>query len=298
MTGDSKSSESHSIGGSDLLKELAVEFKSERTALLAQWHDALQEQALTGDDADTAESLDLNTLMDRYLGALEAGSPDGLQQYARALATEHPSFPAGSLGFLAALLALRDVLARRLTSRLQRSPARLQSALDTFEPAANRISEAVALGVIEEHARVIREQEESIRELSTPVLQVRNGLLIHPIIGTVDIHRARQLTAQLLTSVRDRRGRVVLMDLTGVPTLEVPVATQLVRAVEAVRLLGATLIICGISPEAARALATTGLDLGALHAVGDLEDGIILAEERLGLSVERRAASVPVTAGA
>lgn len=297
MTGDRKSSESHSIGGSDLLTEIAIELRSERTALLALWHEALRTDPWAGIDLEeNADSMQMESLVDRYLDALEAGSADALQRDARALATQHPPFPAGSVGFLAALLALRDLLARALSTRLQKSPARLAAALDTFEPAANRISEAVAREIVEEHARVIRAQQDAIRQLSTPVLQVRSGLLIHPIMGTVDIHRARQLTADLLASVRRNRGRVVVMDLTGVPTVDIPVATQLVHTVEAVRLLGATLIVSGLSPEVARALALTGLDLTALHAVGDLEAGLLEAETRLGLRVTPR--STPVVDGA
>lgn len=295
MNRDSKSSETHSIGGTDLLSELAVELRGERADLLARWKDVLQDDALSDAESDAAESPELGALLDRYLDALDVGSVNELQRYARSLATTHPPFPAGSIGFLGALLALRDLVARALTSRLQKSPGRLVAALDNFEPVANRISEAVALAIVEEHARVIRRQQDAIRELSTPVLQVRAGLLLHPIIGNVDIHRARQLTAELLTSVRRNRGRVVVMDLTGVPTLEVEVAAQLIRTVEAVRLLGATLIISGISPEAARALATTGLDLGSLFAVGDLQDGMLEAEARLGLNVSARAVPVPVT---
>lgn len=289
MTGDRKSTESHSIGGSDLLTEIASEFRSERGALLARWQEALQTDPWAGIDlGEDADSMQLDALVDRYLEALEAGSADGLQRNARALATQHPPFPAGSVGFLAALFALRDILARALTTRLQKSAARLAAALDTFEPAANRISEAVAREIVEEHARVIRAQQDAIRQLSTPVLQVRAGLLIHPIVGALDIHRARQLTADLLASVRRNRGRVVVMDLTGVPTVDINVAIQLVHTVEAVRLLGATLIISGISADVARALALTELDLGALNAVGDLEAGLLEAEGRLGLRVVPR----------
>lgn len=297
MTGDATSSEIHSIGGFALLTEITKEFRSERATILARWRDAVRHDALDGAASAIGASPAFETVLDHYFDALESGSADALQQYARGLAAQYPTSPSGSVGYPASLLALRDVLGRSLASRLQRSRRQLAAALSTFEPAANRISEDVALSVVAEHARVIREQQDAIRQLTTPVLQVRAGLLIHPIIGQVDTHRARQLTADLLTSVRRRRGRVVVMDLTGVPTLDIEVATQLVRAVEAVRLLGATLIISGISPEAARALAATGLDLDALHAVGDLEDGMIEAEARLGLLSGSRLAPAPVAFG-
>src|SRR5229473_2550145 len=96
--------------------------------------------------------------------------------------------------------------------------------------------------------RIIRQQQEAIRELSTPVLQVRERLLILPIIGVIDPQRARQLTEQLLRGIRTNRAKVVVIDITGVAAMDVTVANHLVQTVEASRLLGATVIVTGLSP--------------------------------------------------
>jgi hypothetical protein len=77
-------------------------------------------------------------------------------------------------------------------------------------PAANRIAVTVAVGFVQERERIIREQQEAIRELSMPVLQVRERLLILPIIGVIDPHRARQLTEQMLRGIRTNRAKVVV----------------------------------------------------------------------------------------
>ena len=91
---------------------------------------------------------------------------------------------------------------------------------------------------IYQRERTIRVQQEAIRELSTPVLQVREGLLILPIIGAIDGQRARQLTEQLLHAIRANRGKVVVMDVTGVPSIDSTVANHLVQTVDASRLMG------------------------------------------------------------
>lgn len=135
--------------------------------------------------------------------------------------------------------------------------------------------------------RTIREQQEAIRELSTPVLRVRDGLLILPIIGLIDGQRARQLTEQLLLSIRDNRASVVVVDVTGVPTVDTQVANHLVQTVEASRLMGATAIVTGLSAEVAQTLVTLGLDVGKLNTVGDLQGGIEEAERLLGYRVRR-----------
>src|SRR5205823_11733318 len=123
------------------------------------------------------------------------------------------------------------------------------------------------------------------RVLSTPVLQVRERLLILPIIGVIDPQRARQLTEQLLRGIRTNRAKVVVIDITGVPVMDETVANKLVQTVEAARLLGATVIITGLSSEIAQTLVTIGVELGKMNTVGDLQGGIEQAERLLGYKV-------------
>jgi rsbT co-antagonist protein RsbR len=111
---------------------------------------------------------------------------------------------------------------------------------------------------------------------------VRERLLILPIIGAIDPQRARQLTEQLLRGIRTNRARVVVIDITGVAALDSVVANHLVQTVEASRLLGATVIVTGLSPEIAQTLVTIGVDLGKMNTVGDLQGGIEEAERLLG----------------
>ena len=183
------------------------------------------------------------------------------------------------------MLLLRDVLARELFSKYASDFTALNQVFDAYEPAANRIATTVGVGFVQERERVIRQQQEAIRELSTPVLPVRERLLILPIIGVIDPHRARQLTEQLLVGVRSHRAKVVVMDITGVPAIDVKVANHLVQTVEAARLLGATVIVTGLSPEIAQTLVTIGVDLGKMNTVGDLQGGIEEAERLLGYKV-------------
>src|SRR5439155_13233102 len=131
----------------------------------------------------------------------------------------------------------------------------------------------------------IRQQQDSIRELSTPVLRVRERLLILPIIGVLDQQRARQLTEQLLTGIRSHRARVVVIDITGVPDVDETVANHLVQTVDASRLMGASVIITGLSPLIAQTLVTIGVDLSKMNCVGDLQGGIEEAERLLGYRV-------------
>ncbi len=122
--------------------------------------------------------------------------------------------------------------------------------------------------------RIIQEQQEAIREISTPVLQVRERLLIIPVVGLVDTHRARLLTEGLLRAIRDRRAKGVVMDITGVPIVDSKVANHLAQACEAARLMGALVVMTGISSEIAQTLVTIGAQLRGVRTVGDLQGGI------------------------
>jgi len=138
---------------------------------------------------------------------------------------------------------------------------------------------------IESRERTIQGQQEAIRELSTPVLLLRPGLLLLPIIGLIDTQRARQLTEQLLYSVRANRAKVVVIDVTGVPSVDTKVANHLVQAVEAARLMGAVSIVTGIAPDIAQTMVRLGIDLVRIRTVGDLQNGIEEAERLLGYTV-------------
>jgi rsbT co-antagonist protein RsbR len=135
--------------------------------------------------------------------------------------------------------------------------------------------------------RTMRNQQEAIRELSTPVLQIRDRLLLLPIIGVIDTHRARLITDGLLRAIRANRAKVVVMDVTGVATIDTKVANHLIQTVTAAGLMGAEVIVTGLSSDVAQALVGLGLDLGKLNTVGDLQGGIEEAERLLGYRVVR-----------
>jgi rsbT co-antagonist protein RsbR len=139
--------------------------------------------------------------------------------------------------------------------------------------------------IVFDRERTIRQQQEAIRELSTPVLQLRERLLMLPIVGMIDTYRARMLTENLLRSIRSSRAKVVVIDITGVAAVDSKVANHLVQTVAACRLMGAKVIVTGLSAEVAQTLVTLGVDLFKLDTVGDLQGGIEEAERMMGYKV-------------
>jgi rsbT co-antagonist protein RsbR len=268
-----------------LLRELVAHLQQNRTLLRQEWARRITEAKLLTAMSTDEIFAEATAVYDNYVEALESGTFEALQAYARNLSERIIPRGVETHEVIGIVLLLRDVLARSLFEKYQNNFALLNRILDAYEPAVNRISNTVAVGFVQERERVIREQQEAIRVLSTPVLQVRERLLILPIIGVIDPQRARQLTEQLLRGIRTNRAKVVVIDITGVPVMDANVANHLVQTVEATRLLGATVIITGLSPEIAQTLVTIGVDLGKMNTVGDLQGGIEEAERLLGYKV-------------
>lgn len=268
-----------------LLRELVAHLRQNRTQLREEWARRITEAKLLM--AMTKEEIfaEATSVYDNYVEVLETGSVEALEAYARDLSERIIPRGVETHEVVGIVLLLRDVLARSLFAKYQGDFTLLNRILDAYEPAANRIANTVAVGFVQERERVIRQQQEAIRELSTPVLQVRERLLILPIIGLIDPLRARQLTEQLLRGIRTNRAKVVVIDITGVAAMDSNVANHLVQTVEASRLLGATVIVTGLSPEIAQTLVTIGVDLGKMNTVGDLQGGIEEAERLLGYRV-------------
>jgi rsbT co-antagonist protein RsbR len=270
-----------------LLSALVAHLRDNRSQLRQQWVDRITDAHLLS--AMTAREVfnEVTSVYDNYVAVLETGSVDELQHYARDLSERIIPRGVETHEVVGIVLLLRDVLARSLFEKYRHDFDLLHQVLDTYEPAANRVANTVAVSFVEERERVIGQQQDAIRELSTPVLQVRERLLILPIIGLLDAARAHQLTEQLLHGIRTHRATVVVLDITGVPDIDEAVADHLASTIDASRLMGAEIITTGLSPAIAQTLVAIGADISKLNTAGDLQGGLEQAEHRLGLALIR-----------
>jgi rsbT co-antagonist protein RsbR len=264
-----------------LLHELVEYLRQNRTELREEWVRRIRDAQLLGVMNPQEIFSEVTAVYDNYVDALETGSIETLQAYARDLSERIIPRGVETHEVLGIVLLLRDVLARSLFANYGQDAEVLNQILDSYEPAANRIVVTVGVSFVEERERIIREQQEAIRELSTPVLQLRDRLLLLPIIGALDTQRARQLTEQLLGGIQAHRARVVVIDITGVAAIDLGVANHLVQTVEAARLMGAGTIITGLSSKIAQTLVDLGVDLAMMKTVGDLQGGLEEAERLL-----------------
>jgi len=271
-----------------LLPQLVAHLREHRSKLREEWVGRIRDAHLLEAMTQQEMAAETTSVYDNYVEVLETGSVEALQHYARDLSERIIPRGVETHEVVGIVLLLRDVLARSLFEKYQRDFSLLNRILDAYEPAANRIANTVAVSFVDERERVIRQQQDAIRELSTPVLPVRERLLILPIIGVLDSERARQLTEQLLAGIRTHRAKVVVIDITGAPDVDTTVANHLVQTVDASRLMGASVIITGLSPTIAQTLVDLGVDLSKIHTMGDLQGGLEEAERQLGYHVTRK----------
>jgi rsbT co-antagonist protein RsbR len=185
--------------------------------------------------------------------------------------------------------ALRSKLVPLLIDALGDEPERLADALRGVSIFIDLVIRAVADSFIDAKQRIILEQQDVLRGLSTPVLELRSGLLLVPLVGFIDSERALLLTGKLLEAIAAKRAKAVVLDITGVPAVDSAVANHLMQTVQATQLMGAHTLISGLSPENAQTLVRLGLDLGRLNTVGTLSDGVVATGEILR-AAEARAA--------
>jgi PAS domain S-box-containing protein len=134
---------------------------------------------------------------------------------------------------------------------------------------------------------LIAQQSRAIQELSTPVIEVWEDILVLPLIGVIDTGRAQRIVESLLEAIVEKQASVVIMDITGVPIIDTGVANHLIMTVSAVTLLGTRMILTGVSPHNAQTLVKLGVDLGDITTKSSLRAGLNLAFQLTGCRIDK-----------
>ena len=135
----------------------------------------------------------------------------------------------------------------------------------------------------EERARqqdeYIQMQAGMLAELSTPLIPITADVVVMPLVGSIDSRTAQQVLDSLLSGIAERSARIAILDITGVPIVDTHVASALIRAAQAVQLLGAQVVLTGIRPEVAQTLVGMGTVLQGIVTRSDLQSGITFATQ-------------------
>ena len=183
------------------------------------------------------------------------------------------------------VFSLKQAMFKRITESLKSEPAALAEALWD----ATTVLDALGLYTTEvfQQAReqLIARQQEELIELSTPVVQLWDGILALPLIGTLDSDRTQVVMESLLERLVATGSSIAVIDITGVPTVDTLVAQHLLKTVAAAQLMGADCIISGIRPQIAQTIVHLGIDLSSVATKASLADAFALALKRRGLAV-------------
>ena len=185
------------------------------------------------------------------------------------------------------VLALKSPLFSRLEAMLSDDP----SSLIQEVMLVTRLVDAFAIYTnevfIEERELIIERQREEMMELSTPVVELWDRVLTLPLIGTLDSARAQEVMENLLQTILERQAEVVILDITGVGTVDTQVAQHLLRAAAAVRLMGAECIISGISPMIAQTMVQLGIDVGTVSTRSSIRTALADALKTVGYVITK-----------
>jgi rsbT co-antagonist protein RsbR len=186
------------------------------------------------------------------------------------------------------VFSLKEPLFTRLRSEYARDP----EGLGTETWATTRLLDQLGLYTTEVYQKgreeVIARQQQEMMELSTPVVQLWDGILALPLIGTLDSARTQIVMESLLERIVETGAGIAIIDITGVPTVDTLVAQHLLKTVAAARLMGAECIISGIRPQIAQTIVHLGVDLGGVITKATLADAFAIALQRTGRAVTRR----------
>jgi rsbT co-antagonist protein RsbR len=273
----------------------------DESQLLSEW--VAHQLAATTMRRDLLNNQELEEQSRRFLGALRAVLQNGGADQditgpawgeARALLADI-ALTRARQGFSPSetatfVFSLKQPLFERLRGELARDPAGLADAMWKTTTLLDSLGLYTTELYQKAREEVIARQQQEMIELSTPVVELWDGVLALPLIGTLDSVRTQIVMENLLQKIVDTRAGIAIIDITGVPTVDTLVAQHLLKTVAAARLMGAECIISGIRPQIAQTVVHLGVDLQDVITKATLADAFAVALRKAGLAVGPSAA--------
>jgi rsbT co-antagonist protein RsbR len=183
--------------------------------------------------------------------------------------------------------SLKEPLFGRLRQEIVHDAAALADELWAASVLLDRLGLYTTEAYQQSREEVISRQHEAMLELSTPVVELWEGILALPLIGTLDSARTQVVMENLLQRIVETGASIAIIDITGVPTVDTLVAQHLLKTIAAARLMGADCIISGIRPQIAQTIVHLGVELHSVVTKATLADAFAVALQRTGLAVGR-----------
>jgi PAS domain S-box len=135
----------------------------------------------------------------------------------------------------------------------------------------------------------LREQSSMIRQMSTPTIQLWDGVLVLPVVGVIDSMRAQYMMESVLNKILQTYAKVIILDIQGVAAMDTAVANHLIKITKAAKLMGCECILSGISPAVAQTIIHIGVEMSEVNTKTTLQDALLAAFSLLELEVRKKA---------
>lgn len=183
------------------------------------------------------------------------------------------------------IIVMQNARFKRVEEKLRQGNRQLEERATTLdmEIADRQLTERK----LAEQLEISEAQQQTIQELSTPVIPVMDQIIVMPLIGNIDTMRARDITRSLLAGISQHRAKVVILDVTGVPLMDTGIVNHLNRTIQAARLKGTRVIVTGISDVVAESIVDLGVNWSGITTLSDLQDGLLMALKSLGVRLSK-----------
>jgi rsbT co-antagonist protein RsbR len=275
-------------GTQELTRELSSLLEHNAGEVRSQWIKEMRGQGLLAALPPKEIEEQSKAIYEACLLCLKTGSYEAAQRYAAGMATKAvlPTMTVDQI--IAGLLILRDVYHRYIFEWYHKNPKKWQAFVSVYEPVARKILNIVALAFVAERESIIRQQQQEVAKLSTPVVDVWEGVVMLPLIGILDSARAKKITESILERVgKEKTELIIILSIGGISAIDTKTANHILRTVHAVKLMGSEMIITGIRPDVATTLVTLGIDLSGIVTRSTMREGLEYAFDKLKLKVTK-----------
>lgn len=284
------------------VRHIHVILDKERDSLLRSWGSTQAEEGLVRKDLFTereargqiemlydALTQGVYASIERDLLDPEADCWDDLYAVLAEVTRERTKRGVSTAEMAAFVLALKYPLFERLGATVDDSNGRvLIEAINQFTRLIDAVSLYTTELCISERDKTIKRQQDEMMELASPVVELWDRIIAVPLVGTLDSMRAQEVMENTLSAIVDKKADIVIIDITGVVTVDTQVAQHLIRTAAAVRLMGAEAIISGISPRIAQTMVQLGVDTGEVRTRSSLRMALADAFRQLDTDVVTR----------
>jgi len=274
----------------ELTEELSALLERNADDIRLQWVKEMQQTGLLSSLSPREIDEQSRAIYDACVLCLKSGSYEGAERYAANMARKGVLEAMTVDQIIAGLLILRDVYGRFIFEWYKKNPTKCNAILTIYEPVARKILNIVALAFVAEREATIKEQQK-VLAFSTPIVEVGEGIVALPLVGTLDSARAKQVTEAILEYIAKAQTDVVLVDISGIAAIDTKTANYIIRAMQAVKLMGSDVVITGIRPDVASTLVTIGIDLTGIVTRSTVREGLVYANEKLGRKITSVSAS-------